>query len=57
MEITLDGCQDFLLEWFNRGISVHRETTRFCDAWERFPCLKIEEGLVQIEAGTQGMIC
>jgi hypothetical protein len=29
MEITPDGCQDYLLEWCNRGRSVHRATTRF----------------------------
>jgi hypothetical protein len=39
MEITPDGCQDCLLEWCNRGRSVHRAATRFCDPWERVPCL------------------
>jgi hypothetical protein len=35
----------------------HRASTRFCDPWEGVPCVQIEEGLVRIEGGTQGMVC
>jgi hypothetical protein len=49
MEITLDGCQDYFLERCNRGRSVHKAATRFCDPWERVPCLQIEEALYRLK--------